>query len=228
MQTALQTVSAMYNDSGGNDTHAFFDLDGTLTESGPGIIHSFRYALAQLGMDPDGFDLSRVIGPPLSYSFRSFGIAEDRIPEAVRLYRHLYNDTGKYENLPYAGIEEMLAALKAAGVKLYVATSKPEGLAKDILAHFRLDHYFEIIAGAAPDGTRSSKQAVLEYLMEQIITPPDAVMIGDTVFDIEGAAAVDLPAIGVCWGYGNTEETKKAGAAAIAHTPAELTDFILG
>lgn len=206
--------------------NAFFDLDGTLTESGPGILHSFRYALDRLGIDPGSRDLTAVIGPPLAYSFRLFNVAEDMIPEAVRLYRELYLTVGKYENLPYEGIRETLTSLREAGIRLYVATSKPESLACDILAHFELDSFFDIIAGASTDGSRSHKKDVLEYLLKQIPDAQKSVMIGDTVFDIEGANAANLPSIGVSWGYGNIEDMEKAGAETIVRTPAQLYAYL--
>ena len=121
-----------------------FDLDGTLTDSGEGIMNSAEYAFEQLGIAvPDRQDLRKIVGPPLTYSFPLFGVPEDQVVEAIRLYRDQYNNRGgKYQNHVYPGIEEMLSQLKQAGCRLFVATSKPEPLAREILEALR--EWFEV------------------------------------------------------------------------------------
>jgi len=204
-----------------------FDLDGTLTDSGEGIMRSGSYALTQLGIPvPAPCELRKMVGPPLSVSFARFGVPADRIDEAIALYRYDYNELGgKYLNLVYPGIEDTLKKLQALGFRLFVATSKPEALARDILTRFGLDGYFEYIAGATLDRSRESKAAVLKYLLE-IIGDDSAVMVGDTAFDVIGAAEMQLPCIGVSWGYGTEEEMLAAGAAAIARSAWELFSLL--
>ncbi len=208
-------------------TAVFFDLDGTLTESGTGIIRSFRYAFEKMEMelDPEA-DLSVVIGPPLAGSFIRFGVPAERADEAVRKYRERYMTVGKYENEPYPGIRELLAKLKEAGLKLYVATSKPELLAVDILEHFDLAKYFDEIAGASMDGKRGTKEQVIRWLIEKADLKETAVMVGDTEFDITGAKQTGLDGIGVTWGYGTKESMKEAGADGLADTMDELYTLI--
>ena len=133
---------------------------------------------------------------------------------------------GKYENFPYPGIEDALGRLKAAGFTLYVATSKPEEMSIEILTHFGLAPYFDRICGGTPDGSRDEKAQVIAYLRGQI-PASQAVMVGDTVFDVLGAAAHGLPTVGVSWGYGEVQAMKDAGAVAIVDTPGELTDLLL-
>ena len=142
------------------------------------------------------------------------------------MYRSRYKTVGKYENFPYPGIRELLQALLDSGHRLFVATSKPEALSVDILQHFALDSYFEIIAGATFDGSRSSKADVIAYLLEQVGNLDNTVMVGDTVFDITGAHAHGIPAIGVAWGYGDVAEMQKAGAYAIANSMTELLQLL--
>ena len=208
-------------------TAVFFDLDGTLTESAPGIIRSFRHSFDRMDMElPADADLSVIIGPPLSGSFARFGVPQERIQEAIKKYRERYMTVGKYENVPYEGIRELLARLKEKGLKLYVATSKPEVLAVDILEHFDLAKYFDEIAGATLDGTRGTKEQVIRWLIEKADLKETAVMVGDTEFDILGAKDTGLDAIGVAWGYGTIESMDSAGPAGIARSMDELYRMI--
>lgn len=200
-----------------------FDLDGTLTDSGEGIINCAKLALTHYGLPiPSEAEMRTFVGPPLHESFIRFGVPKEEAENAVAIYRSRYIPIGKYENHPYEGIREMLENLQSQGHKLYVATSKPEGMSADILAHFDLAKYFTMICGASMDTSRTNKDAVIAYLLEQCGTQENAVMVGDTAFDVIGAKAHGIPTIGVAWGYGKVEDMEKAGAAAIVHTVEEL------
>lgn len=204
-----------------------FDLDGTLTDSGEGIINCAILALEYFGLPiPDRETLRVFVGPPLRDTFYKFGVAEEDLDKAVEVYRSRYIPIGKYENHPYPGIKQMLAKLKSDGHQLYVATSKPEEMSKDILNKFDLAQYFDIVCGATLDGSRDSKADVIAYLLERSGGVNNAIMVGDTVFDIVGAAAHGIPAIGVSWGYGSVQEMECAGAVSIAHTMDELYEQI--
>lgn len=204
-------------------TSILFDLDGTLTDSGEGIINCAILALEHFGCPIPSREALRVfVGPPLRDSFIRHGVPEDKAEEAIAIYRSRYIPIGKYENTPYPGIRELLETLNQQGYKLYVATSKPEEMSKDILKHFDLAKYFTAICGASMDASRSNKEAVIAYLLETTGEAGSMIMVGDTKFDIIGAAFHNIPAIGVSWGYGQVEEMKAAGAAAIAHTAQEL------
>lgn len=203
-----------------------FDLDGTLTDSGEGIINCAIVALRHFSVPiPSREELRVFVGPPLGETFVRFGIPEERVQEAIDVYRSRYIPIGKYENTPYPGIRELLEKLRSDGFLLYVATSKPEQTSVDILEHFDLAKYFDKICGASMDLSRSSKEAVIAYLLET--APADSlIMVGDTKFDVIGAAAHGIPTIGVSWGYGTVSDLRSAGAAAIAHTPQELYSLI--
>lgn len=205
----------------------FFDLDGTLTDSGEGIMKCAKLALEHFGIDVPGCDALRVfVGPPLRDTFQKFGVPEDRVEEAVAKFRSRYTAIGKYENFPYPGIPELLAALQAKGHRLFVATSKPETMALDVLRHFDLDKYFDQICGASLDTSRDSKEAVIACLLEVVGGVQSVVMVGDTHYDVIGAAAHGIPTIGVAWGYGRAADMEKAGAMAIAHSPQELLTLL--
>lgn len=204
-----------------------FDLDGTLTDSGDGIINSVIPALEHFGIAiPSREELRVFVGPPLHDTFLRFGVPADQLDIATEIYRSRYIPIGKFENAPYPGIPELLETLKTEGHKLFVATSKPEPMAVEILEHFDLARYFDRICGASMDTSRSSKEAVIAYLLEQNGSAENMVMVGDTKYDVIGAKAHDIPTIGVSWGYGEIEEMLEAGAAAIAHTTQELLELL--
>ena len=204
-----------------------FDLDGTLTDSGDGIINCAILALEHFHLPiPDRETLRVFVGPPLHESFVKFGVPADKAEEAVAVYRSRYIPIGMFENTPYDGIRELLEALKEQGHKLYVATSKPEWMAQDILKKFELNSYFDLICGATMDTSRTEKAQVIAYLLEQSGGAENAVMVGDTKFDVLGAAAHGIPTVGVSWGYGTVADMQEAGAAAIVNTPQELLDYL--
>ncbi|MCI8634464.1 MAG: HAD family hydrolase [Eubacterium sp.] len=193
-----------------------FDLDGTLTDPGVGITNSVAYALDKYGIQTKSrAELYKFIGPPLHESFEVFyGFSKEQAMEAVAYYREYYRDRGIFENVLYEGMEELLINLKRSGKKLLVATSKPEQFARMILEHFELSKYFDYVAGANMDGTRTRKDEVISYaLMAGNVTDlPKAVMVGDREYDILGAKKVGLDSIGVLYGYGSLGELKEAGA----------------
>ena len=204
-----------------------FDLDGTLTDSGEGIINCAALALEHFGIPvPDRETMRVFVGPPLDKTFREFGVPADRTDEAIAVYRSRYVPIGKWENHPYPGVEELLQKLKAHGHRLFVATSKPEEMSKEILTKFGLAPYFERICGATLDGTRSKKEEVIAYLLSLTQGTGETVMVGDTTYDVIGASHHGIPTVGVAWGYGKVEDMKEAGAAGIAETMEELFDFL--
>lgn len=200
-----------------------FDLDGTLTDSGEGIINCAIFALEHFGLPiPSSEELRVFVGPPLWDTFHKFGVPKDKLDEAVTVYRSRYIPIGKFENHPYPGVEKLLSDLKNQGHKLYVATSKPEQMSIEILTKFGLADYFDIIAGATMDRSRDEKSKVIAYLLNKIDNAADTVMVGDTAFDVVGASAHGIPTIGVSWGYGEVADMIAAGAKAIANTMDEL------
>ena len=204
-----------------------FDLDGTLTDSGEGIINCATLALRHFGLPiPSYEDMRTFVGPPLHDSFVRFGVPADQTDEAIRVYRSRYIPTGMFENTPYPGVRELLEQLRAEGYTLYVATSKPEEMSVTILEKFDLAKYFRRICGASIDSSRSTKDAVIAYLLDSSGAKEDMVMVGDTKYDILGAKAHGIPAIGISWGYGKVEEMVEAGAVGIAGTMDELVGLI--
>lgn len=201
----------------------FFDLDGTLTDSGEGIMNCASLALEHFGLPVPSRDQMRVfVGPPLDQTFMKFGVLPEQVDEAIRVFRSRYVPIGIFENYPYPGIRELLEQLQAQGHRLFVATSKPEEMALKVLDRFELSGFFEKICGATLDGSRVEKADVIAYLLTQVDSVKNTIMVGDTAFDVLGAAHHGIPTIGITWGYGEESDMVKAGAIAIAHTPEEL------
>lgn len=204
-----------------------FDLDGTLTDSGEGILNCVELALRHFNLPiPDRQALRVFVGPPLHETFLKFGVAEENVEEAVAVFRSRYTTVGKFENTPYPGVHTMLRTLKDQGYTLLIATSKPENMAVEILEKFELAQYFDRICGATLDRSRISKEDVIEYLLKRNGTAENMIMVGDTAFDVLGAAAHGIPTIGVSWGYGSVEEMQNAGAVAIADSMEELLSYL--
>lgn len=208
-----------------------FDLDGTLTDSSPGIMNSIVYALKKCNISVENTDdLRKFLGPPLHESFRDFyGFDDEKSMEAVGFYREYFSIKGLLENEVYSGIRELLEDLKENGKRLILATSKPQPFTDRIMAHFDLAKYFEFIAGSNMDGTRSKKAEVIAYALEScgIMGKSNVVMVGDREHDIIGAKTVGIDSIGVEYGYGDYDELSDAGATYIVKTVEELKDIFI-
>ena len=212
---------------------AIFDLDGTITDSGTGIINSIRYALEKYGLPvPEEKVLRTFIGPPLKEQFQAVcGLNEEESARMVDAYREYYTEKGIFEKSVYSGVPEMLERLKESGARILMATAKPEKFAKRIAEHFDFAKYFEFIGGACMDGRRTDKYDVIEYVLDSCgiseEEKKDAVMIGDRSHDMIGAAKAGLHSLGVLYGYGSREELASAGAAMTAETPGDICSIIL-
>ncbi len=201
-----------------------FDLDGTLTDSGPGIMKAAQYALRAYGIERDWRELAFFVGPPLSDTFASF-VPEAEIPAIIAKFREYYQKDGWLDNAPYPGIPELLARLNAQGRRLFAATSKLDTIAVRVLEHFGLAPYFEAICGAPlGDKEAGKKENVVRAALKQANCTDlsHAVMVGDREHDVIGGHLAGLDVIGVLYGYGSREELENAGAEAIAATPEEL------
>ena len=210
--------------------YVLFDLDGTLTASMPGITNCAIYALAKFGIVPKTREeLLPYIGPPLIYSFMTFhGLSREQAEQAVAYYRERYAEDGWRENNLFEGVSNLLCSLQRNGVRVILATSKPEVFARRILDYFDLTQYFTFVTGATMDGARLEKADVIAYIQQQYpdINATNAVMVGDRKYDVEGAHSRGLPAIGVLFGYGTREELEAARAEYIAKDIAELEEHL--
>ncbi len=204
----------------------FFDLDGTLTDSAPGITRCLAYAFERLGAPvPAETVLRACIGPPLDHTFRRLLDPHDDalVQRAIDFYRERFSALGLYENAVYAGIPENLATLRASGRRLFVVTAKPERFAREIVRHFALGEFFEAVYGPSEDGVLHDKAELIAHaLRTERIAPGKVAMVGDRSHDVLGARACGVAAVGALWGYGSHAELTAAGAHALAEEPAEL------
>ena len=207
-----------------------FDLDGTLTDPGIGITNSVAHALAHWNIEvTDRATLYKFIGPPLSDSFmRYYGFSEEDAMHAITVYREYFSVKGLYENEVYPGIPELLQSLKKMGKIVVLATSKPEKFAVEILRHFGLYDYFDIIAGAGMDESRNKKADVIAYAISQMNDPDRSrmIMIGDREHDILGAKQFGIDSIGVLYGYGDRAEHTAAGVTYIAEKVEDILPLL--
>ena len=205
----------------------YFDLDGTLTDAGPGIKASINYALDKMNFEKLGVDSDWVVGQSLWGTFKKLGIPEENLDEAVNLYRERYNVKGYLENSVYVGIPGQLAMLLEMGYVLSLATSKPTVSASAILEYFDLTKYFSYEFGSNLDGSLSDKSVLLKHALAVTgFEPNNALMIGDRQYDIIGAKSNLISSVGVSYGYGSTNELREAGADLLIDKPAELAKAV--
>jgi len=200
------------------------DLDGTLTDPRPGIVGCIQHALRGAGLAvPAEAELLGWIGPPLLRSFQDLTGDAALAERCLALYRERFGAVGYRENAVYPAIPAVLTALRAAGHRLLLATSKPLVYAERILAHFGLAEHFTAAYGAGLDGSLADKDQLIAAILErQGLAPGACLMVGDRAHDVRGAAANGMACIGVLYGYGSAEELEQAGARALVARPEEL------
>jgi phosphoglycolate phosphatase len=207
-----------------------FDLDGTLSESAPGILGSLQRAFAEVGAPwPDERTARSLLGPPFSHSLPPL-VGEQNVPAVVAAYRRYYVEDGALlHTRRYDGIAELVATLCDSGIRLAVATSKPEPHAIRIVRYLELDGYFTTIGGDTVDGRLDSKAQVIGEVLRRLDRPPpeSVLMVGDRSHDVLGAAAHGVHCAGALWGYGTRAELENAGALRLCAEPAEVLELVL-
>lgn len=213
------------------NSYLLFDLDGTLTNPKEGITKCVQYALRAFGIEESDLDrLTPFIGPPLRQSFIDFyQFSEDQAITAVEKYRERFSTTGLFENVLYLGIPTMLQALQKQGKILAVASSKPTVFVRQILEHFQLAQYFQVIEGSNLDGSRVEKKEVISTVLQQLGNPPiqQVIMVGDRIYDVRGAAELGIACVGVRFGFAAPGELENSGAIYLADTVSDLQQYLL-
>ncbi len=208
--------------------YLLFDLDGTLTDSGEGIMRSVQYALQKFGIEVgDYHELHAFVGPPLTDTFQSlYGLSADEAGQALAFYRERYSTIGIFENSVYEGIPEILREMDAEGRILAVASSKPEVYVKKVLDHFGIGGYFRETVGSGLDLKGAQKPEIIEEVMRRFSLREEdkkkMLMIGDRRYDILGAKATGIDSMGVYYGYADPGELEEAGATYIADSVEDL------
>jgi len=208
------------------------DLDGTLSDSRPGISACFRHTLVELGHDPAAAgDITWAVGPPIAVSLQRLlaPFGDDRVEAALTIYRERYSAVGIYDCSVYPGVVAMLDGLRDKGRVMCIATSKRRDFAERVIDYLGLRGYVRGVYGAEPGGALDRKQDLLAHILTVEHFAADAcVMLGDRYHDIEAAKANAIDSIGALWGYGGREELENAGAGAIATAPAEVVKLVSG
>jgi phosphoglycolate phosphatase len=205
-----------------------FDLDGTLTDAGPGITRCIRHALGRLGRPvPSASQLAWCVGPPLMGSFAELLGSSDRglVDQAMAIYRERFVEVGMFENAVYPGVRDGLVRLSEVGHALWVATSKPHVYARRILEHFNLLGLFAGVYGSELTGEHADKVSLIRHLLDAEGRDGGWYMVGDRRHDVEGAHANGVGAVGVLWGYGTKAELEEAGADVLVGSMADLVEW---
>lgn len=215
-------------------THVLLDLDGTLSDSEPGIMKSLQWACELEGFPiPTEAEVRSVIGPPFELGLPSIGIPDDALSRVINRYRERYEEIGLFENTVYDGVFEMLDGIAAAGMSMSIATAKPERTALRVLDHFGMSEHFEVMVGASLTSERRAKAQIITHALGRLGIPvgiPDmaelVIMVGDRDHDVLGAMHNGIPCIGVRWGYGSDQELLRAGAVALADSPLDVVAMV--
>lgn len=206
-----------------------FDLDGTLTESGPGIKRGVAYALEKSGYEvPDPEEMDGFIGPPLTESFRErYGVTDpEKMKKLLDDFHAYYDDKGVYENSVYYGVYQMMERLKNRGHTLMVATSKPQETADMVIDYFDLRQYFRCVGGSKREGEKKA-----DVICRLLFDLPEesfghVLMVGDRKYDVMGAHNAGIQCAGVLYGYGSEEELENAGCDYIVRDLKQLEELI--
>ena len=212
--------------------YVLFDFDGTVTDTGEGILKSLQYSFEAMGHEvPDLKDLKKFIGPPIHYSYTTFyGISEDQVGDYIKKYRERYRAKGIYECYVYEGMRETIEELRSKGVKIGIASSKPVSLIYDVMNHLGITELFDSVTGVTVDDSNHSGKTflVLECMEKLGATDKSKVlMVGDRKFDIDGATGAGVDSCGVLFGYGSREEFKEHNATYIIEKSQDLLDIVL-
>ena len=210
--------------------YIFWDMDGTIINSYPGVVESVLYALKHFGLTETNPEIMRrFIGPPLRVTFGEiYHMDETQIEQAVEKYRENYNAGGMFKCEVYPGITQAMDAFQKAGFKQIIASSKPEHMCRLLLDRFGLIEKMDDVVGASLDGRIDSKQQVLEEAFRRLGNPDkrEVVLIGDTKYDAIGAKSVDIDCIGITYGFGTREELVEHDAVQVFETIEEVTAFL--
>lgn len=211
--------------------YVIFDFDGTVVDTGEGIIKSLQYSFEQMGHEiPDMSDLRRFIGPPIYYSYTHFyGVSEEEVGMYIKKYRERYSEKGIYECELYDGMTELLKNLKANGVKIAIASSKPQRLIYSVADFLKITDLFDAIVGVKiDDSNHSTKTGLINDAMTllSVTNKEKVLMVGDRLFDLDGASGAGVKSCGALWGYGDEAEFKEHNATFIVSSPKEIEKLV--
>lgn len=211
--------------------YVIFDFDGTVADTGEGILKSLQYSFIAMGDPaPELSDLKKFIGPPVYYSYTHFyDISEDKVDLYVKKYRERYREKGIFESKVYPGLKELLVSLKEKNIKVGIASSKPESLIYSVGDYLGITEMFDVIVGVKSDNSKhSTKAGLITQAMDDMggTDKSKVLMVGDRCFDIDGAHQAGVKCCGALWGYGDKEEFMEHKADFIIEKPEEIINLI--
>ena len=212
--------------------YVIFDFDGTITDTSEGIVKSFAYSFTQMGREvPDLSDRNKFIGPPLDYSYVEFyGVSKEEAGVYLAKYRERYSTKGIYECCLYEGVTELLSKLRDKGIKIGIASSKPEKFVNEVAVFLGVDKYFDVSVGIALGSSEHpTKKELILTAMEKLgaENADECLMVGDRFYDIDGARQAGVKSCGVLWGFGSEKELCDHGADYIASSPEKIAEIVL-
>ncbi len=212
--------------------YVIFDFDGTVVDTGEGILKSLQYSFKEMGREiPNLDDLKKFIGPPIHYSYTTYyGVSEEEVGLYIKKYRERYRAKGIYECELYKGFPEVLDTLHKNGVKVGIASSKPESLIYDVADYLGVTEKFDAIVGVQiDDSNHSSKTGLVLNSMKKLNVEDKSkvLMVGDRCYDIDGAAGAEVDSCGVLWGYGSKDEFEAHNATYVVSDTEELLNLVL-
>lgn len=211
--------------------YVIFDFDGTVADTGEGILKSLQHSFTAMGDPaPDLSDLKKFIGPPVYYSYTNFyGISEEKVDLYIKKYRERYREKGIYESKVYDGFKDMLIALKEKNIKVGIASSKPVNLIYSVADYLGITDMFDVIVGVKSDNSKhSTKAGLISEAMDELGAEDKSkvLMVGDRLFDIDGAHEAGLKCCAALWGYGNREEFEEHSAEFIIKEPKDVLSLV--
>lgn len=210
--------------------YIIFDFDGTIADTRRGVFDSISYALTSYGYEvPDEAVLNSFLGPPLYESFqKTLSCNDEMAKKLTEKYRELYTDNAMFRLQLFDGVEEMLKILKENNVRMAIASSKPENFFSKLLEHLSITQYFDVVCGAKMGDIHNTKQQIIARAMNALSAERDkTLMVGDRLFDIEGAKENKIKSAGVVFGFDYREELENAGADFIVTTTKQLLKEVL-
>ena len=207
-----------------------FDFDGTICNTGEGIMKSAKYALNSYGVECGEWEeLSFFIGPPLLVTFQEkYNMDVSQASELVKKFRERYGSEGIWESCLYDGISDLIKSLKNDGFMLGVASSKPEKYINELLEKFGLSNCFDAVCGVSFTADCEPKQSIIARALESLgVSNDEAFVVGDKFYDIDGAKANSVKSIGVLWGFGSKFELIECAADFIAEKPGDVEAIAL-
>lgn len=212
--------------------YVIFDFDGTVVDTGEGILKSLQYSFKEMGRDiPALDDLKKFIGPPIHYSYTTYyGVSEEEVGMYIKKYRERYRAKGIYECALYKGFPEVIDSLHKMDIKVGIASSKPESLIYDVADFLKVTEKFDAIVGVQiDDSNHSSKTGLVLESMKKLgaENKSKVLMVGDRCYDIDGATGAGVDSCGVLWGYGSRDEFEAHNATYIVSDTKELLKLML-